>query len=726
MRRPFLLVALAFWLFGSGFALAQPEPAAPPPPSPETLRSLSTLLEDPGLRAWLASQAASSRNAPAVAVTATLAPLSPALLPSDTPIAAADEPAMSALDFESRVARLRHRLAELVDAVPRLPAELAHAGSALTNGMGGTSLTNILLLLGGFCLLGLGFEWLFERFTPGLQRSIAAMPATSPAERGRLALARLGFATGLLAAFALGTLGAFLVLPWPPLLRAILLGYLIALLVTRFSVRLTRVLLAPPRHDFTRGAELRMLPVDDPAARWWQRRIVLLVGWFAFGWATAEVMRVLGISLPVLRLVAYLLGLVLLAIWLDTVWRSPLAERKPAAIAVTVLSVIAMIAWVMGLSGIVILAFGAIGIPAAVILSRSLVLHAFRRAGDETVSAAPSGEAALIERAVRAALIVGGILLMIDLAPRRVMEAFDDGILDHLLQALMILLVADVIWHVARTRIDLALERAVMPANPYAEPEIARRVTRTRTLLPILRNILMIVLGVMTALMVLSSVGVQIAPLIAGAGVLGVAIGFGSQTLVRDIISGMFFLLDDAFRVGEYIVAGAHKGTVEGFSLRSIKLRHHRGPLSTVPFGTLGAVQNLSRDWVIDKVSIRVPYDTDIEKARKLVKKIGQEFAADPEFGPDILEPMKMQGVEEFAEFGIVLRIKMKTRPGRQFTIRRKSYARMKQVFEENGIRFAVPTVNVGGDDDRAERGAAAAKALSAQQAAQATAAAGG
>src|ERR671923_2983717 len=115
----------------------------------------------------------------------------------------------------------------------------------------------------------------------------------------------------------------------------------------------------------------------------------------------------------------------------------------------------------------------------------------------------------------------------------------------------------------------------------------------------------------------LSALGVEIGPLIAGAGVVGVAVGFGAQTLVKDIISGMFYLLDDAFRVGEYIQSGNYKGTVESFSLRSIKLRHHRGPLYTVPFGALGAVQNMSRDWVIDKFSIGVTYDADIDKVKK-------------------------------------------------------------------------------------------------------------
>lgn len=201
-------------------------------------------------------------------------------------------------------------------------------------------------------------------------------------------------------------------------------------------------------------------------------------------------------------------------------------------------------------------------------------------------------------------------------------------------------------------------------------------------------------------MMALAALGVEIGPLIAGAGILGVAVGFGAQTLVRDIISGVFYLLDDAFRVGEYIQSGNYKGTVESFSLRSIKLRHHRGPLYTVPFGRLGAVQNMSRDWVIDKLSINVSYDTDLDKSKKLIKQIGKELAEDPEFAPHIIEPMKMQGVEQFGEYAIQIRMKMMTKPGEQFVIRRRAYAMIKKAFDENGIRFALPTVQVAGESE--------------------------
>jgi small-conductance mechanosensitive channel len=117
----------------------------------------------------------------------------------------------------------------------------------------------------------------------------------------------------------------------------------------------------------------------------------------------------------------------------------------------------------------------------------------------------------------------------------------------------------------------------------------------------------------------------------------------------------------------------------------------------TIPYGQLGAVKNSSRDWVIDKLTLGVTYDTDLEKAKKLIKKIGQDLAKDPEFAPKILEPLKMQGVEQFGDFAIQIRIKMKTLPNEQFTIRRRAYAMIKQAFDANGIHFAYPTVQVAG-----------------------------
>ena len=239
-------------------------------------------------------------------------------------------------------------------------------------------------------------------------------------------------------------------------------------------------------------------------------------------------------------------------------------------------------------------------------------------------------------------------------------------------------------------------ERLHAPSGNAAEGS-AKAASRLTTVLPMLRILAGAAIFVVTVLLALSQLGVQITPLLAGAGVVGLAISFGAQTLVKDIITGAFFLVDDAFRVGEYIVSGSYKGQVEAISLRSVKLRHHRGSIYTVPFGELRAVQNMSRDWVIDKFSIGITYDSDIEKARRLIKQIGRDLASDPAHAPHILEPLKMQGVEQFGDFAVEVRVKMKTRPGEQFVIRRKANSMIKKAFDENGIKFAFPTVQVSG-----------------------------
>lgn len=256
-------------------------------------------------------------------------------------------------------------------------------------------------------------------------------------------------------------------------------------------------------------------------------------------------------------------------------------------------------------------------------------------------------------------------------------------------------------WHFVKVGIDRRLQPKTINGVVVQPPP------RLQTLLPLARKFILVVLAIMTVMLVLSGLGVNIGPLLAGAGVLGLAIGFGAQTLVKDILTGVFFLMDDAFRIGEYIQSGTYKGTVEAFGMRSVKLRHHRGPVFTVPFGELKAIQNMSRDWVIDKFNIGITYDSDIDKAKKLIKQIGKDLAADPELGPKFIEPLKMQGVEKLGDFSVDIRVKMKTMPSQQFVIRRKAFAMIKRAFDANGIKFAFPTVQVAGGSGDAATAAA-------------------
>jgi small-conductance mechanosensitive channel len=219
--------------------------------------------------------------------------------------------------------------------------------------------------------------------------------------------------------------------------------------------------------------------------------------------------------------------------------------------------------------------------------------------------------------------------------------------------------------------------------------------SRLATLLPLFRNFLLVLIFVSVTLIALTEMGINVAPLFAGAGVVGLAIGFGAQTLVRDVFSGAFFLFDDAFRKGEYIDLGDVKGTVEKVSVRSFQLRHHLGRLHTVPFGEIKFLTNYSRDWVMMKLPLRVTYDTDIEKVRKLVKKLGQRMLEDPELGPQFLQPLKSQGVIEMQDSAMIIRVKFMTKPGDQWVIRKTVYAKIRELFVQEGIKFAHKEVTV-------------------------------
>jgi small-conductance mechanosensitive channel len=207
--------------------------------------------------------------------------------------------------------------------------------------------------------------------------------------------------------------------------------------------------------------------------------------------------------------------------------------------------------------------------------------------------------------------------------------------------------------------------------------------------------VIVALIGVIVVLITLRAVGINIGPLLAGAGILGLAIGFGSQTLVKDILSGVFFLMDDAFRVGDYIETAGTKGMVEHISLRSLRLRHPRGMVYTIPFGDMGSVQNFSRDYIITKLDVRVRYDADIDKIRKIVKKISQELEQDEENGQLLLSKIKSQGVREMDDSAMILRVKFKTKPGDQFIIRREVYRRIQERFRAEGIEFAHRNVTV-------------------------------
>jgi moderate conductance mechanosensitive channel len=575
--------------------------------------------------------------------------------------AMAEETAAGYLD--GRIDAIREHLAALAAALPALPAELARVHGQLAQEWQARGPGMVFGLIAGFLLLGFAVEGMYRRTVK--ERA---------GERLRAIGMRFAREGGAIAAFALGSAVVFLAFDWPARTRAAVVGFFFSFIVLRITIMVSRALLSP------RDTRLRILPANEREAEFWHRRIVLFASWFAFGWVIRGWLLLLGMEPAALRLVVLTLGLGLLAILVEAFWR----RSRVSAVYFLALWLV----WVTAAWGVMWLALVVAALPIALRLAQQGVDHLLRPEG-ATEAGARSVAAAAIGRALRALIIAGAAFLLIrafglDVDALAATDTMWMRLARGAVHALVIVLMADVAWLVIASLIDQKLASA-------------QDNTRLRTLLPILRGTLAVVLIVMTVLMALSALGVQVGPLLASAGVVGLALGFGAQTLVRDMFSKFFYLLDDAFRLGEYIQSGSYKGTVEHLGARSIRLRHHRGPVYTIPYGELGAVQNQSRDWVIDKLTIGLTYDSDLDKARKLIKKIGQDLAQEPDFAPHILEPLKMQGVEKFGDFAIQIRMKMMTKPGQQFTIRRKAYAMIKAAFAANGIRFATPTVQVAG-----------------------------
>jgi moderate conductance mechanosensitive channel len=225
-----------------------------------------------------------------------------------------------------------------------------------------------------------------------------------------------------------------------------------------------------------------------------------------------------------------------------------------------------------------------------------------------------------------------------------------------------------------------------------APPPIA---SRLQTILPLLRFFILAAIGTAAVLVALSALGINTTSLIAGASIFGLAISFGSQSLVRDIVSGIFFMADDAFRIGEYIDCGKLKGTVEGMSIRSLRLRHQNGPVHVIPFGHIEQMTNYSRDWATTKFNLQLAPGTDLEKVRKTAKQIGLEMMNDPELAPEIIQPLKLQGITEIGPSAVLVRFKFTARPAQPTFVYRKALALIYQQFHETGIKFANNSVVV-------------------------------
>ncbi|WP_246673735.1 mechanosensitive ion channel family protein [Mesorhizobium sp. B2-3-13] len=701
----FVLVARAL-IVGIALLLAgQAEAQAPATVPPERVKQLFELLDDASVKAWVAEQ----RNQDAGS---TRAPAETGASPADAPSGAATAPGQMNTMASSTLDMIRHHIGIIVHTLPLLPSQFARVRAETMEDMSSKGSAGVLLLIAMFIAAGLAFTWATYKLTRPFRLWIIAQPKGTPVGRAKKIGGRMLYSSMLIVSFALGSAGAFMLFDWPMLIREIVLTFLMAAVIT-WGVRMyVMAILVPSFMNVENAVEVRALPITDEAADHWSYWLPRIVGVFAFFAAAFILLPGLGIDQDGMMVLSLGADFVLLLLLLLAIWRRPRTQRDGARHSVhteatwllTAYLVVLFLQRIAGLYVMFWFTFAAFFLPLAIVMTQRGVNFVLRPGSEDLGRPTiPAVAIAVIDRGIRMIFILAAAYFLarvwgLDMQSMRDSDT-TTFILRGLINVVVIALAADFGWSIIKALIErkLGIETPHPVISDEEAPMLDPQQARLHTLLPILQNILLASIIVMAVLMILASLGIQIGPLIAGAGVVGVAVGFGAQTIVKDIISGVFFLLDDAFRVGEYISSGNYKGTVESFSLRSVKLRHHRGPLFTIPFGELGAVQNQSRDWVIDKFNITVGYDTDIEFARKLIKRIGLELAEDPEFKHWVLDPIKMQGVQEFGEYGIVLRVKATTRPGGAFGMKRKFYVRLRQVFKEQGIELPFPTVQVQG-----------------------------
>ncbi|MCP5076221.1 MAG: mechanosensitive ion channel family protein [Rhodobacteraceae bacterium] len=744
-----VIICLALGMVFSFFPLTQTGAQEATPdvlvgdPSPNDVRELMRLLSDTRMQKWLQERAEGASTA---------------------------APDQNGIEIREQLVtglnRFRDRISALALAWERLPGapEILRERwrKEMTAHQKVRSLTYVVI----FLFVGGGMEWLYRHYTSNILLRVSLQTHNAPSRKALAALFRFVIISIGLLIFAVGSIGVFLTFDWLPVVESVVLNLLLMVFAIRAVTNVSIFFLAP------NVPELRQVPLSHTVARHFHSTILWVVTALAMALALADIFQRLAregsgqvSAAPEALSVTVLLAVLVFATFSRSIRRSfacvvkeqqgPITRRQKFwRLYLLLLMTIVFALWLIAASGLMwsILIIGLV-VPLLQVLN-AWANHFFDQAraaflktteenspsanlleGEETAEGGEpvpddgSEEAEdepeihdpyesyqpITLRLIRFVVLICAALLITASWGTNVWSmsstpTVTGRVFSVLVDVTVAILIADLIWVWAKSVIDRRLADYKPPEDGAAPgPE-----ARMATLLPLLRIMLMVTLLTVVILSVLSSLGVNIAPLLAGAGVLGIAIGFGAQSLVRDVVSGVFFLIDDAFRIGEYIEIGELRGTVEGMSIRSLRVRHHRGMVHTIPFGELKQITNHSRDWVIMKLEFRVPFETDLQLVKKLVKKVGAELKANEHYGPSILSTLKSQGVRRMEEFNMVVGVKFMTKPGEQWLVRRDAYQKTRDIFEANGIRLAERNVKVeiqGGEelDEEGKKAAAAA-----------------
>ncbi|TVR97942.1 MAG: mechanosensitive ion channel family protein [Rhodospirillales bacterium] len=745
-----LMLAWALVVGSAGTAAAAPAaavsddaplPSLPEGLTPEAVRDLVSRLSDAEARALLVRTLDGLAERPAVAQ--------------------APPPGLVG-GLADATTRLRTTLSEVRASLPEVAEAPAKVADSLRDPTGASRLIPTLVLLAGMLAVGGLGEALFRRLFSGMGAQPRSGPEPSALEK--LEILGLRLVIDLLALAAFGGVAAVVLFMFHPdhstAHQLIVLAFW-AVMFPRLGAAGARFAVAPEDRS------LRLPDIDDAAARMIVRRVMVVTALVTIGVLTGDFFRGVGVSPAFLFIQASVTSFLVVALLVAMVWRDRAVVARlisssdgPAPAQPSRVNQVIAANWhilvTCFLIGIWLAAFVStaltgermatpmivsLGLLAAVPVAdwilRAVITHMFgldvpgatdNRAIDGALSPIPAPAAEtgdrlrtrtayrdVVVRNIRVVLAVIAAILLARVWEVDLHAAAAGGIGETLASALFTIVVSLILASAAWGIIRVAIANAAGAPEDAAEASGDMGGTggsRLQTMVPLLGRFMLGAIAVIVTMVILSALGVNIGPLIAGAGVVGIAIGFGAQTLVKDILSGVFFLADDAFRVGEYVQIGTVRGAVEHISVRSLRLRHHNGPLNTVPFGEIRHLTNFSRDWAIMKLELRLPFDTDLEKVRKLIKKVGQELSQHPDIGPQFLQPLKSQGVNRMDDSAFIIRVKFMARPGQQFTLRREVFRRIQEAFARNGIQFAPRRVIV--DAPAALSGVAAAAAADA------------
>ena len=265
---------------------------------------------------------------------------------------------------------------------------------------------------------------------------------------------------------------------------------------------------------------------------------------------------------------------------------------------------------------------------------------------------------------------------------------------DIIFSGLRILLILVVVWvgmRLIRSALQRLEKKLADPAQVQDEVQAREVAKRADTLVRLLRQGILIIVWVMAGLIILRELGMDVTPILASAGIAGLAVGFGAQNLVRDVISGFFIILENQARIGDVAIINGEGGIVEAINFRTTVLRDLSGTVHVFPNGGITTLANMTRDWSAYLLDMGVAYKEDTDHVIEVMRRVAEELRTDEYFGPLTLQDLEVFGVQQFADSAVVIRVRLRTRPMHQWEVGREYLRRIKKAFDAEGIEIPFP-----------------------------------